>query len=40
VEAGRLECERQRARPPGEIRELVIDDERLRNELCWFVFAC
>jgi hypothetical protein len=23
---------------PDEIRELVLDDQRLRNELCWFVF--
>jgi hypothetical protein len=40
VEAGRLECRWQRAQLPGEIRELVLDDERLRNELCWFVFDC
>jgi hypothetical protein len=38
--AGRLECEWQRAQLPGEIRELVLDDQRLRNELCWFVFDC
>ena len=38
VRAGRKECEWQRAHLPGEIRELVIDDQRLRNELCWFVF--
>ena len=36
--AGRLECEWQRARLPAEIRELVLDDQRLRNELCWSVF--
>lgn len=36
--AGRLECEWQRARLPASIRELVLDDQRLRNELCWFVF--
>ncbi len=36
--AGRLECQWQRARLPDEIRELVLDDQRLRNELCWFVF--
>src|SRR6476646_2518958 len=29
--AGRLECQWQRARLPHEIRELVLDDERLRN---------
>jgi hypothetical protein len=38
LEAGRLECEWQRARLPIEIRDLVLDDQRLRNELCWFVF--
>ena len=40
VEAGRLECQWQRAQLPHEIRELVLDDQRLRNELCWFVFDC
>jgi hypothetical protein len=38
--AGRLECQWQRAQLPHEIRELVLDDERLRNELCWFAFDC
>ncbi len=38
--AGRLECQWQRAQLPHEIRELVLDDQRLRNELCWFVFDC
>ena len=37
-EAGRLECEWQRAQLPSEIRNLVLDDQKLRNELCWFVF--
>jgi len=40
VEAGRLECRWQRAQLPDEIRELVLDDQRLRNALCWFVFDC
>ena len=40
AEAGRLECLWQRARLPHEIRELVLDDQRLRNELCWFAFDC
>jgi hypothetical protein len=40
LDAGRLECEWQRAQLPDEIRELVLDDQRLRNELCWFVFEC
>jgi len=39
-EAGRLECRWQRAQLPSEIRDLVLDDQRLRNELCWFVFDC
>jgi hypothetical protein len=38
--AGRLECQWQRAQLPSEIRALVFDDQRLRNELCWFVFDC
>jgi hypothetical protein len=38
--AGRQECQWQRAQLPDEIRELVLDDQRLRNELCWFVFDC
>ena len=39
-EAGRRECQWQRAQLPDEIRELILDDQRLRNELCWFVFDC
>lgn len=38
--AGRRECQWQRARLPDEIRDLVLDDQRLRNEYCWFVFDC
>ena len=38
--AGRLECQWQRAQLPYQIRELVLDDQLLRNELCWFVFDC
>jgi hypothetical protein len=38
--AGRLECRWQRAQLPDEIRELVLDDQRLRNHLCWFAFDC
>jgi len=38
--AGRSECQWQRARLPNEIRELVLDDQRLRNALCWFAFDC
>ncbi len=39
-EAGRRECRWQRAQLPREIRDLVLDDQRLRNELCWFAFDC
>lgn len=38
-EAGRRECQWQRAQLPSEIRELVLDDQKLRNELCWSVFV-
>ncbi len=38
--AGGLECQWQRAQLPHEIRDLVLDDQRLRNELCWFAFDC
>jgi len=38
-EAGRLECHWQCQQLPAEIRELVLDDQRLRNEQCWFVFS-
>jgi hypothetical protein len=37
---GRLECQWQRDRLPDAIRELVLDDQRLRNDLCWSVFDC
>lgn len=38
--AGRTECAWQRDQLPIQIRDLVLDDQRLRNELCWFVFDC
>jgi hypothetical protein len=38
--AGRLECQWQRDQLPETIRELVLDDQRLRNDLCWSVFDC
>jgi hypothetical protein len=38
--AGRLECRWQRDQLPAAIRELVLDDQRLRNDICWFVFDC
>lgn len=37
--AGRLECLWQREQLPDAIRELVLDDQRLRNRICWSVFA-
>lgn len=40
VDAGRRECQWQRDQLPAEIRVLVLDDQRLRNEYCWFVFDC
>jgi hypothetical protein len=36
--AGRLECQWQRDQLPEAIRELVLDDQRLRNDICWLVF--
>jgi hypothetical protein len=36
--AGRLECQWQRDQLPEAIRELVRDDQRLRNDICWSVF--
>jgi hypothetical protein len=39
-ETGRMECQWQRAQLPNEIRELVLDDQKLRNEYCWFLFSC
>lgn len=36
--AGRRECQWQRDQLPPAIRELVLDDQRLRNDICWSVF--
>ena len=38
--AGRLECGWQREQLPHAIRELVLDDQRRRNDICWSVFDC
>src|SRR4051812_37123976 len=38
--AGRLECRWQRDQLPAAIRELVLDDQRLRNHICWSAFDC
>jgi hypothetical protein len=37
---GWLECQWQREQLPEAIRELVLDDQRLRNDICWSVFDC
>ena len=37
--AGRRECGWQRAQLPEPIRHLVLDDQRLRNDICWSVFG-
>ncbi len=36
--AGQRECRWQRDQLPEAIRALVLDDQRLRNALCWSVF--
>jgi hypothetical protein len=36
----RRECQWQRDQLPEAIRELVLDDQRLRNDICWSVFHC
>ena len=36
--AGRLECQWQREQLPDAVHELVIDDQRRRNDICWSVF--
>ncbi|MGY0489538.1 putative immunity protein [Streptomyces sp. WG-D5] len=38
--AGRAECAWQRAQLPDAVRALVLDDQRLRNDICWSVFDC
>jgi hypothetical protein len=38
--AGRRECQWQRTQLPSEIRELVLDDQRIRNEVYWSLFDC
>lgn len=38
--AGRRECQWQREQLPESIRDLVLDDQRLRNDICWSVFDC
>jgi hypothetical protein len=38
--AGQIECRWQREQLPDAIRDLVLDDQRLRNDICWSVFDC
>jgi hypothetical protein len=38
--AGRLECRWQREQLPEAIRQLVLDDQQRRNDICWLVFDC
>ena len=38
--AGWLECRWQREQIPDAIRELVLEDQVLRNKICWSVFDC
>jgi hypothetical protein len=38
--SGQLECRWQREQLPDAIRKLVLDDQRLRNQICWSVFDC
>lgn len=40
VAAGQRECQWQRDQLPDEIRALVLDDQALRNDICWSVFDC
>lgn len=37
---GRAECRWQREQLPETIRDLVLDDQRLRNDICWSAFDC
>jgi hypothetical protein len=39
-QAGRFECRWQREQLPNEIQELILDNQRLRNHVCWDVFKC
>lgn len=37
---GQQECRWQHDQLPEAIRELVLDDQRNRNDICWSVFDC
>lgn len=38
-EAMRRECQWQRDQLPDSLRELVLEDQRKRNDICWSVFT-
>lgn len=38
-EAGRRECQWQRDQLPPVIRELVLEEQDRRNDICWNVFV-
>jgi len=40
ADAGRRECLWQRDQIPRTLRDLVLEDQRRRNDICWFVFDC
>ena len=39
IEAPRIEREWQRRQLPGPVRELVLGDQKRRNDICWSVFV-
>ena len=39
VAAGLRERDWQRGQLPEAVRDLVLEDQERRNDLCWFVFA-
>ena len=40
LEAGREDCGWQRDQLPAAVRNLVLEDQLRRNEICWSVFDC
>ena len=39
-DAALRECAWQREQLPDAVRDLVLDDQRRRNDICWNVFTC
>lgn len=39
AEAARVERQWQRQQLPGRVRDLVLEDQARRNDICWSVFA-